>query len=212
MLPACLNRYPDCTGIQDAWAIYDYLGQIFGPWDDIWEGGLDGKLIPGFESTYLRYGGFRGHEITAYSNEDQFNEIFHKYSFRITLREAKQEGGKDKMILKYSKWYFDMHTGIREIYDELEEELETTVNEAKVSVPTYYLVLRNFSRYAEASTSSSSLPGSIPRRVNLFLRNWFTSFRSRTNSDYCLSEWSLLRESSSSSADSSTNWRQFNLL
>src|SRR5262249_15744475 len=143
-----LTGTPIAQGIQDAWAIYDYLGNIFGPWDDTWEGGLDGQLVPGFESTYLRYGGFRNHEVVGYRNEKKFYKIFHKYSFRITLQEAKIEGGKGAMTLKYSRQYCDLHVGIREIYDELLEELEGTVKETKVSVPNVLSLIAKLQQIA----------------------------------------------------------------
>lgn len=130
-----LTGTPIAQGLQDAWAQYDYLGRIFGPWDDRWEGGLDGKLILGFESTYLIYGGFRNHAIIGYRNEEQFNEIFHKYQFRITLREAKQEGGKGHMVLRYQKGFFALNDIAQGIYDTLQEELEAIVNEKKIKVP-----------------------------------------------------------------------------
>jgi len=130
-----LTGTPISQGIQDAWAIFDYLGQIFGPWDDWWEGGLDGRLIPGFESRYLLYGGFKGHKIVGYQNEDDFYEIYDKYTFRITLREAKREGKKSPMVLKFEKRYFDLAPESREVYEDLQETLEAVVNETKVRLP-----------------------------------------------------------------------------
>ena len=130
-----LTGTPISQGLQDAWAIFDYLDHLFGPWDDTWEGGLDGRLIPGFESRYLLYGGFRGHTIVGYQNEDDFYEIYDKYSFRITLREAKREGEKPPMVLRFQKRFFDLTPEARSIYDELQETLEAVVNESKVRVP-----------------------------------------------------------------------------
>lgn len=130
-----LTGTPISQGIQDAWAIYDYLGQVFGPWDDQWEGGLDGHIVPGFETTYLIYGGFRNHEIVGYRNEDQFNKIFNEHSFRTTLREAKQEGGKGSMVLRYQKRHFDLDAISQGVYDTLQEELEVIVNAKKIRVP-----------------------------------------------------------------------------
>lgn len=130
-----LTGTPIAQGLQDAWALYDYLGHIFGPWDDTWEGGLDGKLILGFESTYLVYGGFRNHAIVGYRNQKKFNRIFHRYQFRITLREAKQEGGKGHMVLRYQKGFFPLNDVAQSIYDDLQEELQALVNERKIKVP-----------------------------------------------------------------------------
>lgn len=130
-----LTGTPIAQGLQDAWAQYDYLGRIFGPWDDKWKGGLDGHLVLGFESTYLVYGGFRNHAIVGYRNEKKFNRIFHKHQFRITLREAKQEGGKGHMVLRYQKGFFTLNDVAKGIYDSLEEELEAIVNQKKVKVP-----------------------------------------------------------------------------
>jgi SNF2 family DNA or RNA helicase len=131
-----LTGTPIAQGLEDAWAIYNYIDpEILGPWDDSWEGGLDGHLIPGFESTYLRYGGFKKKQIVGYRNEEEFYQIFHKHSFRITLREAKREGGKSPLVLRYRKRYFDLNPVARGVYDALEEELETIINEKKIKVP-----------------------------------------------------------------------------
>lgn len=132
-----LTGTPIAQGLQDAYALFNYLNpDYFGPWEDRWIGGLDGYIEKGFESTYLVYGGFKKKAIVGYDNQDQFNEIFHKYQFRITLREAKQEGGKGSMVLRYQKRYFDLMPEVKEgIYDVLQEELEAIVNEKKVQVP-----------------------------------------------------------------------------
>jgi rhodanese-related sulfurtransferase len=130
-----LTGTPLSQGIQDAWAQCNYLDpSILGPWDDHWEGGLDGSLIPGFESTYLRYGGFRNHQVVGYRNEEQFSEIFNRYQFRITLKEAKREGGKGALVLRVRKRYFDLNPVARGIYDALQEELEAVVNRKKIKV------------------------------------------------------------------------------
>jgi rhodanese-related sulfurtransferase len=130
-----LTGTPIANGIQDAWAQYDYLGQIFGPWENTWEGGLDGRLIPGFEATYLVRGGFKMHEIVGYRNQKKFNKIFHKHQFRVTLREAKEEGRKGHMVLRYQKRYFGLPPVPLGIYSTLQEELVTYVNGEKIEVP-----------------------------------------------------------------------------
>lgn len=130
-----LTGTPIAQGLQDAWAQYDYLGHKFGPWENTWIGGLDGHIVPGFQSTYLTYGGFKNHEIVGYRNVERFNKIFHKYQFRITLREAKEEGGKGSMVLRYQKRYFDLDDVAQGVYDTLQEELETIVNQKKIRVP-----------------------------------------------------------------------------
>jgi SNF2 family DNA or RNA helicase len=130
-----LTGTPIANGLHDAWAQYDYLGKIFGPWEDTWEGGSDGNLVPGFETTYLIRGGFRNHEIIGYRNQERFYEIFHRHQFRITLREAKEEGRKGHMVLKYQKRFFDLTPVSMGIYATLQEELEAIVNEKKIKVP-----------------------------------------------------------------------------
>ena len=130
-----LTGTPISQGIQDAWAQCNYLDPaIFGPWDDKWKGGLDGYLVPGFESTYLRYGGFRGEQIVGHRDEEKFQQIFNRYQFRITLKEAKREGGKGELVLRLRKRYFDLNPVARGIYASLQEELEATVNERKIKV------------------------------------------------------------------------------
>jgi len=166
MYRLALTGTPIAQGIEDAWAIYDYLDRIFGPWDDTWEGGLDGVLIPGFESKYLVYGGFKKKQIVGYQNQEDFYEVFHKYSFRITLREAKQEGGKGQMILRYQKRYFDLNPVARDVYDPLQGELETIVNEKKIRVPNVLSCVSKLQQIAGGFLLKGPLLEDILKRVS----------------------------------------------
>lgn len=129
-----LTGTPIAQGLHDAWALYDYLGHIFGPWDDTWEGGLDGHLVPGFETSHIIYGGFRNHEIIGYRNKKKFYRIFHEHQFRITLREAKREGGKGHMVLRYQKRFFELNDVAKGVSEDLKEELQAIVNQKKIKV------------------------------------------------------------------------------
>src|ERR1700761_1415804 len=116
-----LTGTPIAQGIQDAWAQFDFLDpSIFGTWDE-------------FSNKYLIWGGFKNKDIIKYRDEEDFNRKFRAYSYRITLREARKEFGTS-LRLRYTKKTVILNRATRNIYDALQRELETVVNNRKIKV------------------------------------------------------------------------------
>jgi superfamily II DNA or RNA helicase len=130
-----LTGTPIANGLIDAWAQFDFIDpSIFGKFDDV----LDketGKLIEEhFNGRYIRWGGYKDHSIIGYRNEEEFNEKFHKYSYRITLREAKKQGDQPPLKLQMTKSFVDLSGRSQFHYDEMLAELQTIVDGKKVKV------------------------------------------------------------------------------
>jgi superfamily II DNA or RNA helicase len=118
-----LTGTPIAQGIQDAFAIFDFIMPgLFGKWED-------------FREQYLTFGGFENRKIKGYKNEEEFNRIFHKYSYRITLKEAKRREGQKAAKIRRKKIMVRLSARTRLIYNELVEELETEINGTIVSTP-----------------------------------------------------------------------------
>lgn len=129
-----LTGTPIANGLIDAWAQFDFIDPtIFGPFDD--ELDEEGQLVEEhFNGRYIRWGGYQNHEIIGYRNEEEFQKIFHKYSYRITLREAQKEGGKTPFKLRITKSMVSLTGRTQFHYDEMKEELQTVVDEKRVKV------------------------------------------------------------------------------
>lgn len=130
-----LTGTPIEKSLEDAWALFNFINpEIFGPFDNKLT--KDRKRIEhlGFEGKYLIRGGFRKKNVVGYQNEEEFKEIFHRYSYRITLDEAKRRDGKVPPILHYSKQYFELTGKNRATYDQIKKELIVIVNERRVKI------------------------------------------------------------------------------
>lgn len=130
-----LTGTPIEQSLEDAWPIFNFVNpELFGPFDS--------KLTPdkkriasvGFGDKYLIRGGFQNRKVVGYQNEEEFQKIFHKHSYRITLDDAKRRDGKVPPIIKYSKVYFDLSGKNRNIYDTMKTELVAIVNHRKVKI------------------------------------------------------------------------------
>lgn len=126
-----LTGTPIAQGHTDAWAIFDFI-----------QPGALGERWKDFESEYLevetklnRRTGKEYKKIVGTRNEDQFNDIFHTYCYRITLAEARRAEGKPSARIHWKKVNFKLKPSTRQIYDELEEELETVVNGHRINTP-----------------------------------------------------------------------------
>lgn len=140
-----LTGTPIAQGLQDAWAQFDFIDpEVFGPYSDEYlkkgkkyirtkEGH---KIIKreGFDSRYLRWGGFKDHDIIGYVNEEEFQAKFHAHSFRITLRESRRLMGHVPLKLRYSIHRFKLWHKTREIYEDLKNDLVAEVNRKKVKI------------------------------------------------------------------------------
>lgn len=114
-----LSGTPIAQGIEDAWSQFDLIdSNIFGTWER-------------FADRYLVYGGFEKREIISYQNQDEFNRIFHQYSYRRTLSEVR----KKSPLVKRVRVPVKLPASVRAIYTRLEKELTTEVLSRRVSAP-----------------------------------------------------------------------------
>ena len=118
-----LTGTPIAQGLHDAWAQYDFLDPlIFGEWSH-------------FEERYCIKGGFKGRQITDYRNREHFEHLFHQYSYRKTLREARKEGGKKAVIIRRIVRKVELEPPARQAYNELERDLITLVRQKTIETP-----------------------------------------------------------------------------
>lgn len=106
-------------GLEDAWSQFDFIDpSIFGTKDE-------------FDETYLKKGGFRGFQVVGYKNVKRFKRLFHKYSFRKTLREVQEK----KTLVTREKVYFDLWAKTRKHYTNLDRGMKTLVNGRELKLP-----------------------------------------------------------------------------
>jgi superfamily II DNA or RNA helicase len=126
-----LTGTPIAQGHKDAWAIFDFIqpGALGDRWKD-------------FENEYLEIEEKENWKTkTTYKviigpkNEEEFNEIFHYYSYRITLAEARRAEGLPGARIRHKKVLFDLKKTSWKPYNELKEYLETVVNGHKIDTP-----------------------------------------------------------------------------
>lgn len=128
-----LTGTPIANGLIDAWAQFNFIDpEIFGPFDDELDKETGELIEEHFNGRYIRWGGYNNHQIVGYRHEKEFNRIFHEHSYRITLREAKKEGGQPALKLQMTRSYVDLDSRSQFHYDEMMEELQTVVDGEKV--------------------------------------------------------------------------------
>lgn len=125
-----LTGTPIAQGIKDAWALFDFIQHgLFGRWEDFQERYLE------LEHHTHRRTGASYSKIVGTQNEEEFNRIFHEYSYRITLAEARRTEGLSAAKIRSRKILFELKPSSRAVYEELKQELETVVNGQVVSTP-----------------------------------------------------------------------------
>ncbi len=125
-----LTGTPIAQGHKDAWAIFNFVEpSAFGKWEDFQDQFL--KL----ERFINRQKGIEYTKIVGVKNEEEFLRIFHEYSYRITLAEAKRSEGGTAARIASRKVMFDLKPSSWSRYRELEEDLETIVNGETISTP-----------------------------------------------------------------------------
>lgn len=130
-----LTGTPIANGLIDAWAQFDFIDPtIFGKFDDTIDKRTKQIIKEGFNGKYIRWGGYKQHQIVGYRNKKKFNEIFHKHSYRITLREAKKQGGQPSLKLQITRSFVDLSARSQFHYDEMLAELQTIVDGKRVKV------------------------------------------------------------------------------
>jgi hypothetical protein len=115
---------------EDAWAIMDFVEP--GVLEDTWEEYSDIYLK--LEKSKGKHGKFYN-KIVGYRNSKRFKKIIHKYSYRVTLREAQAKAGRRPYIVRRRVVRFDLAPESRRVYNDLLTELKTEVRRKKVSTP-----------------------------------------------------------------------------
>lgn len=129
-----LTGTPIEQSLEDAWPLFNFINpDIFGPFDNKLSKDRKRVVSLGFDGKYL-IREKRFNKVVGYQNEEEFKKIFHKYSYRITLDDAKRRDGKVPPILKYSKLYCELSQKNRKIYDQVRDELVAIVNKKKVKI------------------------------------------------------------------------------
>jgi hypothetical protein len=109
------------NGLEDAWAIFNFFRpSAFGSFET-------------FARRHLRLGGFRGKKVVGYKNKERFARILERYSYRITLREARARSGKTGLVSVSSKQFVSFEDRSNEIYNQLEEEMFAIVDDEDVT-------------------------------------------------------------------------------
>jgi SNF2 family DNA or RNA helicase len=126
-----LTGTPIAQGHKDAWAVFNFIQpEVFGKWEDFQDSYLKTK-------TFLnRQKGVEYTKIIGTKNEEEFLQLFHEYSYRITLAEAKRAEGGTAARIASRRVRFDLKRSSRRVYEELQEDLETVVNGHAVSTPS----------------------------------------------------------------------------
>ena len=125
-----LTGTPTDKGFEQYWAIFDFIGknEIFGSYAQ-------------FKERYIIYEERQRRDkrtypvIVGYRYDDEIMEKIHQHSYRITFNEARVAMGKKQVRIRRKKVYFDLRPSTRHIYDELEKDLETTIDGLTVDVP-----------------------------------------------------------------------------
>ncbi len=125
-----LTGTPADKGFEQYWAIFDFIGknEIFGTYAQ-------------FKERYIIYeirerrDGRQYPVLVGYRYDDEIMEKIHQYSYRITFNEARVAMGKKPVRIRRKKVYFDLKRSSRHIYNELEKDLETTIDGLTIGVP-----------------------------------------------------------------------------
>lgn len=125
-----LSGTPVDQGYEQYWAIFDFIdkNEIFGTYGQFKE---DHCIYEMHERRDKR----QYPVLVGYRFEDEVLEKVHKYSYRITFNEARKAMGKQPVKIRRKKVWFDLTRKSRHIYDELEKDLETTIDGLTIGVP-----------------------------------------------------------------------------
>lgn len=125
-----LTGTPISEGHKDAWAIFDFIQPgVFGKWEDF----ENDFLVTETKKNWKK--GTEYTKILGPKNEEEFNEIFHKYCYRITLAEARRSEGLAGAKIRHRRVPVKLKSKTWKIYRELEEYLETEVNGYPINTP-----------------------------------------------------------------------------
>lgn len=109
---------PICNGYEDLFMQYKILDEdILGP---------DYK---DFESLYVVKGGYMGHEIVGYQNEDELREIVQDTSYRVRIEECVK---LPKLLKKFM--FCELNPKARKAYNEMNKEMLTQIDKASQEI------------------------------------------------------------------------------
>lgn len=120
-----LTGTPVAQGIQDVYSQFKFVDPNLYPekWSE-------------FQATYLIMGGYMGRQIIGNRNIDQFNEVFHSRSFRVTLREVSEHSPR----LRHINVTFPLKK--KEMYDILKKQLILEVKGKEVQTPNILTLIQ----------------------------------------------------------------------
>lgn len=111
-----LTGTPIAQGIHDAWAVFNFVDPgIFGPFEE-------------FASRFLVMGGFKGNKVIGYRNRQEYEDIIHQHSYRITLDEARGRS----TIIQRTIVEFPLDAKSQWVYERVFRGLKPIVNGKKI--------------------------------------------------------------------------------
>lgn len=135
----CLTGTPIAQGRFDAYGQFRFMDpSIFGSWE-------------AFSERFVKMGGFRKKQPTSCRRPLEFDRIFHTYSFRVTLREAR----KEPLYIKRSVIPVSLESAARRLYRAYETDLE---HEAVKRKPLVKNVLEQAMRLQQITGGSVKTP------------------------------------------------------
>jgi SNF2 family DNA or RNA helicase len=126
-----LTGTPIAQGIQDAWALFDFIQPgVFGTYLEFEERYLRVANITTEENSWKKIRGPKPEMLP------EFNRIYHKYVYRITLNEARRKAGKKGIKFRRIKVQVELEPQARQLYKELKKDLEADFQGNFFSVDT----------------------------------------------------------------------------
>lgn len=118
-----LTGTPVGQGVHDVWAQFDFIDpEIFGPWS-------------AFADRFCIMGGYKGKKVVGHQNLEEFKQILHQNSYRVTLREAQREAGESGFKIRRVTRHVELDRAELGHYEELERDLVTHVQQNRIEVP-----------------------------------------------------------------------------
>lgn len=118
-----LTGTPFDKGYEQLWAVFDFINnkQIFGTYDT-------------FKDRYCVYEQRSGKvkkwlELVGYQNTEEIDAAIEDYTYRVTFNEARKAMGGKPVRIHRKKEMFKLDKKSQELYDELEAELEVTIDD-----------------------------------------------------------------------------------
>ena len=126
-----LTGTPTDKAYEEFWPIYDFIQH----------GIAFPSTYEGFKSMYMEFDeevrrdGRKYPVIVGYKHMKVLLEIIHKYSYRVTFNEARRSMGKKPVRIQRKKAYFDLDKHSKELYREMDKEMEVTIRGLRITTP-----------------------------------------------------------------------------